>query len=167
MNSAYARASVFVISCWAIVGAEARAAEPVPVKIKEVRRLEDTVARLGGDGDNWYSTWTSDDRVLAGLCDGSANPWPNVPHQSYNSRLITVRGVPPKLEFADTPGYPELLVGPGPREISRYYGFGILAVGDTVYQFLITPEKPFNAPAPPQPGFVGAKLIYSPDNGTT
>jgi hypothetical protein len=29
------------------------------VKIKEVRRLEETVARLGGDGDNWDSTWPS------------------------------------------------------------------------------------------------------------
>ena len=37
----------------------------------KVRRLENTVARLGGDGDNWHMTWTSDDRMVAGLCDGS------------------------------------------------------------------------------------------------
>ena len=111
-------------------------------------------------------TWTSDDRMLAGLCDGAAQPWPNVPHRLFNSRLISIRGAPPKLEFADTPGYPELLVGPTARETSRYYGFGILAVDDTIYQFLSTPDRFFENMAP-QPRFVGAKLIYSPDNGRT
>ena len=137
-----------------------------PVKIKEVRRLENTVARLGGDGDNWHMTWTADDRVVAGLCDGAARPWPNVPHRPFNSRLISIRGVPPKLDFADTPGYPELLYGQKARESSRYYGFGILAVDDTIYQFLSTPDRGFEN-KPPQPRFVGAKLIYSPDNGHT
>jgi len=37
------------------------AAKPASVKIKEVRRLEDTVARLGGDGDNWHMSWAGDD----------------------------------------------------------------------------------------------------------
>src|SRR5689334_17746098 len=94
--------------CLALVSGSARAAEPTPAKIKEVRRLDDTIARLGGIGDNWCSTWTSDDRVLAGLCDGSGFPWPKVTHRSYNSHLITVDGAPPKLEFSETPGYPEL-----------------------------------------------------------
>ena len=113
----------------------ARAVEPASVKIKEVRRLEHTVARLGGDGDNWHMSWAGDDRVVAGLCDGAAQPWPNVPHRLFNSRMIAIHGVAPKLEFADTPGYPELLVGPTPRETSRYYGFGVLAMGGKIYQF--------------------------------
>jgi hypothetical protein len=121
---------------------------------------------LGGEGDNWHSTWASDDRLLAGLCDGNASPWPGVPRRAFNSRLIAITGDPPKLEFADVPGYPELLVGPGPRNTSRYYGFGILAVGDTIYQFLNTPDRPFDNNAP-HPRFIGAKLIYSPDNGAT
>jgi hypothetical protein len=158
---------VLIVVGTVAVGCEcARAADPAPVKIKEARRLENTVARLGGDGDNWHMTWTSDDRVVAGLCDGAANPWPKVPHRLYNSRLISITGTPPKLEFADNPGYPELLVGPTPRESSRYYGFGILAIGNTIYQFLSTPDRFFEN-TPPQPRFVGAKLIYSPDNGRT
>jgi hypothetical protein len=60
----------------------------------------------------------------------------------YNSHLITIRGVPPKLAYADTPGYAQLLVRPGPREVSRYYEFGILAVDGTVYQFLSTLDRP-------------------------
>src|SRR5688572_18897627 len=99
-----------LIICLAACGYSS-AEEAAAVKIKQVRRLEDTVARLGGDGDNWHMTWTRDDRVVAGLCDGSAQPWPNVPHRPFNSRLISIRGMPPKLEFADTPGYPELLTG--------------------------------------------------------
>ena len=155
------------IACSVIVCGLVRAAPAQPpVKIKEVRRLENTVARLGGDGDNWHMTWTADGRVVAGLCDGTAQPWPNVPHRPFNSRLISIHGVPPKLDFADTPGYPELLTGPTARETSRYYGFGILAVDNTIYQFLSTPDRYFEN-KPPQPRFVGAKLIYSPDNGRT
>src|SRR6188472_4515613 len=93
------RALIAVVCC-IIAGVGVRAAEPLhaPVKIKEVHRLENTVARLGGDGDNWHMTWTADDRVVAGLCDGAGQPWPNVPHRPFNSRLISIRGAPPKLE---------------------------------------------------------------------
>ena len=94
------------------------------------------------------------------------NPWPKVPHRLLQQPADLDSGVPPKLEFADTPGYPELLVGPTPRETSRYYGFGILAVDNTIYQFLSTPDRFFENVAP-QPRFIGAKLIYSPDNGRT
>jgi hypothetical protein len=152
--------------CALLVSAPVNSAEPTAARIKEVRRLEDTVARLGGDGDNWHMTWTADDRVVAGLCDGSAQPWPDVPHKLFNSRMISIRGIPPALEFSDTPGYPELLVGPTREETCRYYGFGVIAIGDTVYQFLSTPDRPFDNNAP-HPRFIGAKLIYSPDNGVT
>jgi hypothetical protein len=159
--------SVLIAIALAILSlAPLSAKEPAPVKIQEVRRLEDTIARLGGNGDNWHMTWCADDRVVAGLCDGHAQPWQDVPHRLFNSRLISIRGAPPKLEFADTPGYPELLVGPGPREVSRYYGFGILSVDGTIYQFLSTPDRPFEDKAP-HPRFLGAKLIYSSDNGAT
>jgi hypothetical protein len=80
--------------------------------------------------------------------------------------LISIRGVPPQLEFDDTPGYPELLVGPDPRHVSRYYGFGVLASAGAIYQYLSTPDRPFDTNKP-HPRFIGAKLIYSPDNGVT
>jgi hypothetical protein len=150
----------------AILAGSLVAAEPPAAKIIGLRRLDETIARLGGNGDNWHMTWTADDRMVAGLCDGDAQPWPNVPHRPFNSRMISIQGVPPHLEFGNVPGYPELLTGPGPRNVSRYYGFGILAVDGAIYQFMSTPDRPFDTQKP-HPRFLGAKLIYSPDNGAT
>src|SRR5687768_13655744 len=136
------------LTCSMILPAHAPAAEPAAVRIKGLRRLEETVARLGGNGDNWHMSWTSDDRMVAGLCDGDAQPWSRIPHRPYNSRLIVIRGTPPKLDFEDLSGYPELLSGPGPRNFSRYYGFGILAQNGRIYQFLSTPDRPFDDKKP-------------------
>ena len=132
--------------CWAIACADVRAAEPVPVKIKEVRRLEDTVARLGGDGDNWHMTWTERRprgsramrRQRATVAERAASSVQQPSH--HNSRRAAEARICGHARLS------ELLVGPGPREISRYYGFGILAIDDTIYQFLSTPDQPFNAP---------------------
>ena len=159
------RMFIGLVCCAAICG-HTLGDDRSPPKVTGARRLENTIARLGGDGDNWHMTWLGDGRVVAGLCDGNARPWPKVPHGSFNSRLISIRGVPPKLDFADVPGYPELLGSPQPPILSRYYGFGILAVENKIYQFLSTFNRPIDAPQPPLK-FVGAKLIYSPDNGVT
>src|SRR2546423_4318462 len=94
-------ALLIVLTCCAALLGRAPAAEPALARIKGLQRMEGTVVRLGGEGDNWHMSWTNDDRLVAGLCDGTAEPWPKVPHRLYNSRLISVRGVPPKLEFSD------------------------------------------------------------------
>ena len=128
--------------------------------IKGIRRLEDTTLRLGGTGDNWHTTWANDDRQYVGLCDGTG--WPGMPTRDYNSRLYAMHGDPPEVCFEYLPGYPDLISKWGTRESSRYYGFGVLALDGKIYQFLSTPNHVF---AEPEPRFVGAKLIYSPDNG--
>src|SRR5688572_20396739 len=79
---------LILLTCSTVFPAFLPAAEPASPKIKGLRRLEETVARLGGNGDNWHMSWTSDDRIVAGLCDGDAQPWPGVPHRPYNSRMI-------------------------------------------------------------------------------
>jgi hypothetical protein len=158
---------LIVLALVAIFAVPAGAADDAgPVKVKEARRLEETVARLGGEGDNWHMSWAGNDRMVAGLCDGNASPWPKVPRRLFNSRLISIHGDAPALEFDDTPGYPELLVGPGIENTSRYYGFGVLALDGKIYQYLSTPDRPFDQNEP-RPRFVGAKLIYSPDDGAT
>ena len=71
--------------------------------------------------------------------------------------------MPPEHTFRYLPGYPDLLSTKAPN-ISRYYGFGIIAVGGTITHFLSAPNHPFGDP---DPRFLGAKLIWSPDAGRT
>ena len=138
-------------------------------KIKGMRRLSETQGRIGGQveksaGDNWHMTWAADGSQFVGLCDGSG--WPEIRGyvgKSYNSRILKIHGDPPDPVFEDLPGFPDLL-SQRPDLVNRYYGFGIIALDDRVYQFLSTPNTPF---AEPGARFAGAKLIYSPDMGKT
>src|SRR5437667_2821375 len=66
--------ALIALACYAALFGVALAAETEPARIKGLRRIEDTVARLGGEGDNWHMSWTNDDRLVAGLCDGTAEP---------------------------------------------------------------------------------------------
>ncbi len=131
--------------------------------IKSARRRDETTLRLGGIGDNWHMSWAADDRQVVAMCDGYG--WPSTVRRSYNSRLYRITGSPPGVRFEDVPGYPELLSDTKtPGGFSRYYGFGTLAIDGRIYQFLSTPNVPFDQPSP---RFVGAKLIYSGDDGAT
>jgi hypothetical protein len=135
------------------------------VTIKGIRRLDETIIRLGGYGDNWHMTWAADDRQFLSLCDGKG--WKNVEGYDeklyHNSRVFVIHGDPPRPRFEYLPGYPDLL-GLKPPDIGRYYGFAILALDGRIYQFLSAPNRLFSEP---DPRFVGAKLIWSPDNGKT
>lgn len=132
--------------------------------IKKMQRLEETVVRLGGVGDNWHMTWANDDIQYVALCDGEG--WPDMPQTGeYNSRLYTISGNPPRPTFGYLPDYPDLVNTWNTPNSSRYYNFGILALDGFIYQFLTCPNHPFLGE--PEPRFVGAKLIYSPDNGRT
>ena len=131
--------------------------------IKAVERLDNTTIRAGGNGDNWHMTWADNDRQFVALCDGKA--WPDVRGYNgkyYNTRVYTINGDPPSFRFEHLPGFPDLCSEEPPR-INRYYGFGILALDGWVYHFLSTPNHPFCDG--PGARFIGAKLIYSPDNG--
>ncbi len=134
------------------------------IGIKGIQRVEETTIRAGGVGDNWHMTWANNDKQYAGLCDGKG--WPNIPGyngKTYNARVYSINGDPPGFAFEHLAGYPDLYSEEFPN-FSRYYGFGILALDERIYQFLSTPNHPFSLP---DPRFVGAKLIYSPDRGQT
>lgn len=129
-----------------------------------IRRIDETLVRSGGSGDNWHMTWADNDKVYVALCDGLG--WPDVEGytgQLYNTRVYAINGDPPNHAFEHLPGCPDLLVESYPN-FSRYYGFGILALDGYLYHYLSTPNLPFDQP---EPRFVGAKLIFSPDNGLT
>jgi hypothetical protein len=133
-------------------------------KISAMQRLDETTVRLGGNGDNWHMSWADDDRQYTALCDGRG--WPNMPgypDRFYNARVFAIRGDMPQPSFEYLRGYP-LLPSPSRPESNIYYGFGIISLDGHIYHFLSTPNHAFREP---EPRFVGAKLIYSPDNGET
>lgn len=131
-------------------------------------RRDDTLIRLGGSGDNWHMSWGADDRQYVSQCDGYG--WSETPKGVYNSRLLTISGDPGNAKFSELPGYPESIRD---FDAPRYYSFGTLALDGCIYQFLSTWNKPIGFPidfaslGPKELRFVGAKLIYSPDNGRT
>ena len=133
-------------------------------RISGLRRLEETLIRTQGDGDNWHMTWAEDDTLFAGLCDGRG--WADVPGytgECYNTRVYAVEGALPDVSFRHLSGFPDLTVDEPPA-VNRYYGFGIIAVDGTIYHYLSTPNRPFHEA---EPRFAGAKLIWSPDSGRT
>lgn len=126
-------------------------------------RVEETIQRLGGHGDDFHMSWMADDRQVFAVCDGCG--WADRPTRRFNSRLHFVTGGPEDAHFEEVPGYPELVDDfDDIRGRSRYYGFATIAFDGGIYQFLSTPNVPFRERGP---RFVGAKLIYSPDNGAT
>lgn len=140
-------------------------------RIKSVIRREQTLLRHGGNGDNWHMSWASDDRQYVSLCDGGGFADP--PRTFYNSRMLAISGGPRAAEFHDVPGYPMLGAPTQGRKEARYYNFGTLALDGRLYQFLSTFNRPLRGDELAQPDFndlvrfIGAKLIYSPDNGRT
>jgi hypothetical protein len=129
------------------------------VRVSGLRRREETLLRLGGVGDNFHTTWGPDDRQYTTVDDGTG--WWDEPPYFFNTRLWAIEGGPGDAVFADVPGYPELVHS---VDSPGYYGFGTLAVGECIYQFLSTLE--FDG-EPDDLLFIGAKLIYSPDLGAT
>lgn len=131
---------------------------------------DDTIVRLGGDGGSGFLTWTSDERQLATLLDGSS--WPRDRGPFWHSRLFALRGRPAAMQAEEVETYPEMPMYPDlySNTTPPYYGFTLLAVRDTIYQFLSTSTvKPFDTDVRVVPEYHlnAAKLIYSPDNGAT
>ncbi|MBI4166534.1 MAG: hypothetical protein HY508_12445 [Acidobacteria bacterium] len=139
-------------------------------RLKSVTRRDETTLRLGGIGDNYHMSWAADDRQYVSVCDGVG--WFKNPIGLYNSRLFAISGGPRDATFQDVPGYPDLIdnTPSRPHHAPRYYNFGTLALDGRIYQYLSTFNHEANRPdgsTSPDLRFVGAKLIYSPDNGRT
>ena len=131
-------------------------------RIKSVVRRNETILRLPGHGDVFHMTWGANDRQYVAVCDGSG--WSKEPGVFYNSKLWAIQGDPPQPTFENVPGYPEKSLWDVFDKIAtEYYGFGTLAVDGRIYQFLCTQSLP---PVETRV-FIGAKFIYSPDNGRT
>lgn len=137
--------------------------------ITGLQRLDETIQPVSGVGDNWHMSWAANDKQYAGLCDGHG--WSDLPGytgDTYNSNLYLINGQAPHHTFEAVPGYPALLSLPPtperPKDYSRYYAFGLLALDHHIYHFMSTPKEPFGAL---NNAFAGVKLIYSADDGQT
>lgn len=119
-------------------------------KLKLVFRDDSIIRRPDFEGDNWHTTWAADGNQYVLQCDG----------QGYNTQLWKLVG--PASDFHFEPVWSH----PGPKEIpaERYYGFGILGVGPSIYHYFSTPDKWYTDPPW---NFIGTKIIYSPDTGNT
>src|SRR4051812_25969389 len=109
-----------------------RALPAAAARVKSAIRRDDTLLRLGGDGDNFHMSWAADDRQLVAICDGSG--WPEQSADFRNSRLFAIRGGPQEAVFESLPGYPDKPLWDMVDEITApYYGFGTLALDGCVY----------------------------------
>jgi len=139
--------------------------------IARASRQDETIKRwgAGGNGDNWHMTWAPDDTQFSALCDGAGFDDP--PVATYNASLLRIQGDPLDLRFTQVAGYPHLVddfADPALFDRARYYGFGTLAAGGHVYQYLSTFNTPLDlSGAAAGLTFNGAKLIYSADGGAT
>ena len=80
-----------------------------------IRRLEETLQRSEGSGDNWHMTWARDDKQYVVLGDGKG--WPDAEGRTgltYHTRLYGLDGDPPDLTFEHLHGYPDLVVEESP-----------------------------------------------------
>jgi len=148
----------------------ARAGAP---KIKKLIRRDETIVRSGGFGWVGGMTWSADDRLLVGIGEGMG--WPGMPEDlHFQSALIDVARDPQDATFQAVAGYPLLSMHNWyrPGGDPSYYGSGLLAVGNYVYQYLPT----FHGSAywgrrkyDPLvwPDLKCTKLIYSKDHGRT
>ena len=108
-------------------------------------RLDETIHRMGGRGDNWHTTWAANGRQYTAMCDGTG--FADVPGHDGTfdlSRVYAVNGEPPAHSFEHLPGFPVLTKGPGRDDRNRFYGLGILAIDDHLYHFHSTPNHPYS-----------------------
>jgi len=134
-------------------------------RISGIRRLDETIHRMGGIGDNWHMTWAANDKLYTSLTDGTGFPdVDGFTGMFYNTRVYAINDDPPNHSIEHLPGFPDLTKDFGPYGRSRYFGLGIIALDDHMYHYLTTPNHPFSFEGS---RFVGCKLVYSLDLGET
>ena len=144
-------------------------------RIRGVRRREETIARLGGDGYIAGVTWVADGTQLVAIIDGSG--WPEESQSEYySSRVFGLCGGPGAAEFRGLAGYPTISIFDFLKGGVPYYGFNTLSVDGSLFQYLSTVTRPCT-PVDEKiltgsaywsdSNFNGAKLIYSADHGRT
>ncbi|MEO5597637.1 MAG: DUF4185 domain-containing protein [Novosphingobium sp.] len=131
------------------------------VSVRAARRIDGSIVRLGGLGDGYKMTLGADGRQIVVVNDGPG--WAPPPATFFSTRLWKVEGLPPQPRFVQMQGYPVVDRAAQPEGAPHYYGHGVIAVGQDLYQFLATLDHAEDRPR----RWTGAKLIRSRDGGTT
>jgi len=140
-----------------------------PNRIKKLIRRDETIVRSGVLGYGFAMTWAADGRQFLSILDGGVDISKPV-KKALHSRVFTVSGEPWNPIFEDVAGYPDMLIKMKEPDFATFWGSGCLALDECVYQFLTTGNHPYLRPDGsfwPDFYWVGAKLLYSPDNGRT
>ncbi|WP_205700667.1 DUF4185 domain-containing protein [Croceicoccus sediminis] len=118
-----------------------------------------SLTRLGGLGDGYKMTQLADGKQLVVVNDGTG--WAPPPATFFSTRLWVMDGRPPQPSFEQLDGYPVVDHTTRDENAPSYYGHSVLAIGDTLYQFLSTLDRAEDRPR----HWTGAKLILSKDGG--
>jgi len=153
-------ASTAIVSVGAVVNVGNALVRKRP-HVVAAKRRDETIRNLGGMGDGYKMTLRRDGSHLIAVNDGPG--WTEPVRAFYTTRLWRMDGDPDDPRFGALPGYPVLNRSERPPEAPHYYGHGVIQVGDTIYQFLGTLDHAEDRPR----RWIGAKLIYSTDNGAT
>lgn len=129
--------------------------------VQAANPVEESLLRLGGLGDGYKMTLTGDGRQIVVVNDGPG--WTPPPATFFSTRLWTIDGPPDRPVFAQMQGYPVVDRADHPEGAPHYYGHGVIAVGENIYQFLATLDQAEERPR----RWTGAKLIRSVDSGKT
>lgn len=143
-------AGLLIVSCNSSTDKDPPAAAEELPDMKLKFRNDSIMRDINFEGDNWHTTWAADGNQYVLQCDG----------QGYNTKLWRLTGHPPGCRFEAVEAYP----GPKEKPQERYYGFGILGIGPSIYHYYSTPDRWYTDPPW---NFIGTKIIYSPDTGRT
>lgn len=155
-GAAFAAAAIF-----GGLAGPAPAREPRSAVVRGARRIDGSIVQLGGLGDGYKMTLAADGRQIVVVNDGPG--WSPPPATFFSTRLWTAEGLPPHVRFDQLQGYPVVDRAAQPEGAPHYYGHGVLAVGQDLYQFLATLDQAEDRPR----RWTGAKLIRSRDGGRT
>ena len=133
---------ISIISCNTII-------EKRPVGIKF---HNETLKRIGIDGDNWCTTWAKDGSQITSMCDGN---WTGTGY--FHNHIYRITGDADNFKYDDILGYPEFY---GDDDYPGWFGYGILAIDSVIYSMVSkTPGINWSGP------FRGVKMLKSTDNG--
>ncbi len=120
-----------------------------------------SLKKLGGFGDGYKMTIGADGRQIVVVNDGPG--WAPPPAPFYVTRLWTIEGGPEAPRFEPLAGYPKYNRADLSESSPSYFGNGVIAIGDHLYQFLATLDNAEDRPR----HWRGSKLIYSTDGGAS